>query len=61
MKRRTYSKTNNRTGNRIETHVTKYSDGTKNVRRVLKKADGLFGSRFLGTERTLSDNTYRQK
>lgn len=61
MKRRTYSKTNNKNGNRVDTHVIKYTDGTKNVRRVLKKSDGLFGTRFLGTEKTLSDKTYRRK
>ena len=61
MKKRIYTKTNNRTGNQVETRVTKYSDGTTNVRRTLKKSDGLFGTRFLGSEKTLSDKTFRSR
>lgn len=50
---------NNRTGNKVTTTVTK-SGGSTRVTKDLKKSDGLFGTRFLGTEKRLSDKTYKR-
>ena len=53
------SVTNNKTGNKVTTRITRDGRNT-HVERTLKKSDGLFGTRFLGTERTLTNKTIRR-
>lgn len=57
----TKSKTsiNHKTGNAVTTKVTRSGNST-HIERSLKKSDGLFGTRFLGTEKKLTDKTIRR-
>ena len=50
---------NNKTGNKVTTTVTR-SGGETRVTRDLKKSDGVFNTRFLGTEKRLTDKTIRR-
>ena len=50
---------NHKTGSKVTTTVSR-SGNTTRVVKDLKKSDGLLGTRFLGTNKRISDKTYRK-
>lgn len=47
---------NHKTGNKVTTTITRSGNQT-NIRRDLKKSDGILGTRLCGTEKNLTNRT----
>ena len=60
MSKRTTTKINHKTGNKVTTTVTRTGKDT-HIKTVLHKADGILGSTILGTKKTLTDKTIRRR
>jgi len=58
-KNRKIVRVNHRTGNKVTTAIRHYGNVT-HITRTLKKSDGICGTRFLGTEKRLTDKSIRR-
>lgn len=60
MFKKTIERVNHKTGTKLTKEVSKDSNGDIRIQRKVKLSDGLFGTRFLGTEKRLSDVRVRK-